>query len=354
MKKLAVIFAVLPFSAMAQTDAGLELMSAISNSREKCSNISADLDSIRKLVGAETAVNAVGTVAGVGGVVSGVAKQQADIKIAKAMGEKSKIESIRGRLQEQELSAENQDALQKFADIDFNLSKIESDLNKVFVHVDMGKYRQQNTMADKLDKQESTADKRIAENQHKSDVLGGVRTGMFATNTATNVAGAVMSSKATVDATLDEKVRACLGSMQALETAHNRMRFEDGENADTDLLNIAENALEKCGQYKNINMTSINKLSKGSMITGSVGAVTGAAATIASIVGTSKKVSNIDFMTEEGQKDAKKFDNANMASNALGGVTAATSLVSTALNAKQVKDVKQIITVAEECEGALH
>ena len=61
----------------------------------------------------------------------------------------------------------------------------------------------------------------------------------------------------------------------------------------------------------------------------------------------------MDFKTEQGVEDIKKYSKMNVASNVLGGVTATASLTGTVLNASQIKTAKQVLNIAQECEGVL-
>ena len=325
MKKIILILLCFcPLVAKSETDAEIQLRSVIKDVRNYCGGISAQMEPLKKMAGIGTVINAVGTGAGVGGVVAGVVKENKDTQTLDA-------------LKKLEQSEENQKALEGLRD----------------AYLDPN--ARENIKA--LAKQLSVDDKKleeIAENQKKSDRLGNLRTGLFATNTATSVAGAVVSSKTILDDATLEKINLCKESIAKLRDASTRMKVEDGDNANSDLMQKSQNIVERCSEYETYDVSSLNKLAKGATVSGAVGAVTGTAATITSALGTSKKAINIDYKdSDQAQKDEKSLIATNKASNVLGGVTAGTSLAGTVLNATQIKKVKQLVTIADNCEGAL-
>ena len=345
----------LPFAAIAETDAEKELINTINNVHNQCSGISDNMEPLKKMAGIGTAVNAVGTLAGAGGVASGIAKNEKDKNIATSMGEKYSIEVIKEKLKDKELSPENQAALKRFQESaqDVNWAEVEAGLNKLSDEFDKQEAQSQEDMLKKLDAQEAAAQKRIEENQKQSDTYGNIRTGLFATNTATSVAGAIVSSKAKVDESLEERIKKCKNSLPELSNAVFRVRVEDGQSANTYLIEKGQKILGRCGEYNRLDISSLNKLANGATVSGAVGGVTGLAATVTSVAGTKNKVSDIDVASENAEQEMNKIEKVNVASNILGGVTAITSLTGTVLNAKQIKKIKDVIMVAQDCEEAL-
>ena len=345
MKKIALIFGLIPFAAMAETDAEIALNGVIDNVRNQCGGISAELESLKKMAGIGTVVNAVGTVAGAGGVVSGVLKAKQDAQVLGGELNLLTLEAVKEKLSGQEKSTANMDALKRFYDKipNANFEQLKKSIESLAT----------STNVQNIDREEAGVKQKITTAQSKSDTFGNVRTGLFAANTATSAAGAVLSSKTGVDETLDVKIKGCAESMVALQNASTRVRLEDGENANTALLDKSQNILDKCSEYKNVDTESLNKLSKGGIITGSVGAATGLAATVTSIIGTKNKVSDIDLKSENSMDEVNKFATINTASNVLGGVNAATSLTGAVLNATQIKKIKEVVTISENCEEAL-
>ncbi len=352
MKKLFLFFTLLPISAIAETDTDVIFNKALNSVRTQCSGISDKLEPLKKMAGIGTAVNAIGTASGIGGVASGIAKYNTDKNIAGEMGEKYSIEIMKEKLKAKELSAENQAAFENFRKIapNINWKQLEQDLNKLSDNLDE---QERQESIKELEKKEAELQNKINKNQAKSDKYGNVRTGLFATNTATNIAGAIVSSKTKVDETLQEKIKACTESINTLRNAMMQYRVESSENTNTDLLSKSEQIVSKCGEYQYIDTESLNKFARGATISGTVGAVTGTAATISSISGTTNKLSNVDLTNENSIQEINKIENTNTASNILGGVTAVTSLTGTILNATQIKKIKQIVSIADKCEEAL-
>lgn len=342
MKKIALSLLFFPVVAMAESDAEIALNDAIGAARLSCSGISARMENIKKMAGIGTVVNAAGTVAGAGGVVAGHFKMDADAKAMGASMAKSQSDAIIAKLRDQELSPQNQAAL-KYAfsispDLEKNLERLAKD---------------EDTKAQSITAYEAlsaNAQKTINEQQKKSDTLGNARTGLFAMDTVSNVAGAVVASKTVADDDFIEQINKCVESLSKLSDARTRVKVEDGANANQQQLNLSQNILDKCGEYKSLDLKQLNNLGKGAMIANSVGAATGAAATITSALGTNKKVSTIEAFSQE---DAKKFFKTNHTSNIMGGVTTAASLTGTVLNATQIKNVKKTLEITQACEEAL-
>lgn len=355
MKKISFLFLLLPCYAMAETDAQLHLKDVLGSVRAQCSGISIRLEPLKKMAGIGTAVNAVGTVVGAGGVASGIAKWNKDKDVAGSMGEKWAIDAEIEKLKQKELSPENQEAWKRFSEMasDLDWHKIEIAFDKMADDFDRLDEQTQEKQLKELEAKSAAADKKMKEKQAESDTYGNLRTGLFAANTATSVAGAVVSSKTTIDDTLEGKIKACADSMNMLRDAQTRVRVEDGAASNANLLAQTQNILDKCGEYKYIDTKSLNKLATGATVTNSVGATTGVVATITSAVGTSRKVSDVDLKSENAVAEMDEIGKINVASNVLGGVNAATSLAGTILNATQINKIKEVINISTECEEAL-
>ncbi len=348
MKKIALLICVLPMVAHAETDAEIELASALNNARAQCAGITNELAPLKTMVTAGTAVNAAGTAVGAGGVIAGEAKWKQDKQIVKT--------KFRIQVNQEVLNSIQDTVPNKIARTNFKGAPKDIDWSKLGAEI--GAYLSKARQYPETEKQAmqsgiAAEQKRMADMQKKADVLGGIRTGLFATNTATNVAGAVISAKTGTTEQLTEKIRACASAIQNLNAAQTRVRFEDGESANQELLNTTKSIVDACGEYTGVDLTSIKKLARGGIITGAVGAATGAAATATSVVDTKMKRSDIDLTDENSLKQDKKQGAYMAASHALGGAAAASSLVGTILNIKQIKNVKQVISVAENCEEAL-
>ena len=341
MKKIALIFGFLPCVALAETDAEIALTSALSNVRAQCSSIANDLAPLKKMAGISTAVNAAGTAVGAGGLAVGLAKWETDKKVSK-----SNFDIQVAKLEKSEPNVNAYNKLRALT-VQGNWDEIKKQLTKDLQEYQKATAPQRQNIQDERESFIQTETNNMNKNQRTSDVLGGVRTGLFATNTATNVAGAILSSKTSITDQLGEKIKACASAIENLKDSQTRVRMEDGESANQELLNKTSKIISACGDYKNADVAAVNKLAKGGIITGSVGAATGAVATVTSVMDTSNKESKVVFTETSNDKDYMAV------SHALGGATAVASLVGTILNVKQLKHVKHMITVSENCEEAL-
>lgn len=352
MKKIVLFLMLLPVSAIAETNAELALSNAINDVRTQCSGISNDLAPLKKLAGISTAVNAVGTVTGAGGVVSGVAKHNKDLEIAGGMGKKFAIEIKKDKLQALELSDANQAAIENLKKMAPNLdwNNFEKKLNELSNELD--NQERQETIAE-IEQEEAQIQQQINKNQAQSDKYGNIRTGLFATNSATSTASAIISSKTDINKTVQEKIKGCTESVSRLRNASMRYRVENNDVSNTVLLSKSQQIADKCGEYAYVDTDALRKLANGATISGAVGATTGIAATITSATGTHKKLSDIDLKGENLTAEITKQESMDLASNILGGITVATSLTGATLNAVQINKIKKIITVSDECEGVL-
>ena len=339
-----------PNVTFAETDAEIALNQAISIVKTNCSGISARMENIKKMVGIGTAVNAIGTVAGAGGVASGIVKYKADINTLDSLKEKTDIDELIRQAKAAENSQVNQELLARVKTLDPNLRE---NLEKL-----TGANRATSTQG--LEDRSAQLQSDIAASEAKSNRMGNIRTGLFATDTVTNVAGAIVSSKTVADGDFIEQINKCKESVTALQNARLRVKVEDGENANPQKMDLSQKMIDKCSQYEYANFQQLNNLGKGAMISNSVGAATGAAATITSALGNKKysdMASGVDITNQESVDSVNKKmlanQKINIASNALGGVTAAASLAGTVLNASQIKTAKQILTIAQECEEAI-
>ena len=360
MKRIALILGLLPLTAFADTDAGTTLNDTINVVRAQCSGISARMENIKKMAGIGTAVNAVGTATGIGGVASGIVKSQTDKKTFGLKQEKAEVDAILEYMKEIEARPENASAyfapnklapdyrarIRALAEASFSFDK-DGEMVKFNHDLDDDGTKQ---IISEYEERSNQLQKDIDKSQKKSTAAGNARTALFAVDTATNVAGAVVSSKTVADEDLVEQIKKCKESIELLKTARMRAQIEDVDKSDARAMEISQNILNKCGEYQYLDMTKLNSLAKGAMITNSVGAVSGTVATITSALGNSKKVSEMDVINSDEYEKNKKM---NTASNVLGGVTTAASLTGTALNASQIVEAKKIVNVSQECEETL-
>lgn len=275
-----------------------DLSAAIENVRATCGGIGAELTDMKKMAGITTAVTGVGTVAGGVALGTGLAKANVD----KEIEAKEKLPL---------LTIENEQVFRN------ELSTYAKSINK-------------------------TANKEIGLAEQKSKNLGNIRTGTLATATATNIAGAIMSSTNRVKGDLKQQIDECLASVKTLSNVRMQARISKTAT-DADLAR-AENIIRACDAWTTVDVSSINNRSTGATVSAGIGAGLGLAGTITSASANSKDV-------RDGGDDKEK--KLNTAANVLAGGTTVAGLSATIFNATQISAIKRAATVADECEGAL-
>ncbi len=273
-----------------------ELDAAIQNVRAACGNISNDFDHIKTIAGVNTAVTGVGTAVGVGATAVGIAKSSLDKNIEK------------------------------------NLHKLDvGDQNQFKVEVREYAENLKNELPEPMNAQEK-----------RSIQMGNWRTGLLATNAATNIAGAVIAGTNKVKKDLKSQINNCLASVKVLSNAYMQARLS--QTASESELKYAENIVQACNEWSTVNVDSINNKSGGATLSSGIGAGVGLVGTIVSASANSQK-------TRQG--DDGKEKKLNTAANVMAGGATVASGVATIFNATQISAAKRAIDVAEKCEGAL-
>lgn len=285
--------------------ANADLTAAIENVRTTCGNISNELADMKKMAGITTAVTGVGTVASGIALGTGIAKANVDLE-----AEIARLKAERGDVPVEHLEI-----------------------------ADMALFKQQVT---EFIKSYPKAQEELSAAEKKSKQLGNIRTGTLASATATNIAGAIMSSTNQIKGNLKQQIDECLLSVKTLSNIYMQARISKTAT-DTDLAR-AENIIRACDAWTTVDVSSINNRSKGATVSSGVGAGLGLAGTITSASANSKDV-------RDGDSDKEK--NLNTAANVLAGGTTVASATATIFNATQISAIKRAATVADECEGAL-
>ena len=264
------------------------------------------------MAGINTGVQAVGTGIGVGATVVGVVKASKDKEIEEyeKLIEKIKTES-------KKYSESSDEEKEKF----------------LSAFLAQHKYKP---------KSEKEVKSELAKKTKESKTLGNWRTGLLATNTATNVAGAILASQSGQNKDLQAMVKKCLESIDVLNMSIGQARI-NGED-----VSEAKEIASACGEYRSVDVSSISKRATGAMAASIVGAATGATGTITSAVANTDKIRNDN--TDAGKKKEKDL---NTASNVLAGATAVASATSTVFSGTQIAAIKRVANVASRCEGVL-
>ncbi len=292
----------------------LDIDIALNNTRAACSGISEKLSPLKTMAGINTGITGVGTAVNTGATVVGIVKASKD-KQAEEL--EIKLEKLREIEEKNPQPDPTDEELSKFGD-------------------DFAKYR--DTAIKELEEYQAELDK--LNQQSKS--LGNWRTGLMAGGTVTNVAGAVVAGNNRTDETLKSMIDRCNKSVKDLRDSMMQARMENRN------IGNAEKIVSECGAYETVDLAKIDDRATGAMISSIVGATTGAAGTVTSVMANTDK-------TRDDNSDAgkQKEKNLNTASNVLAGASTAASATATVFNATQISAIKKVSNVADNCEKEL-
>ncbi len=302
------------------------LVSAMQNTYLACVDIDDSLAELKKMAGISTAVGAVGAGLGTGAFAVGMAKVSVDAEAEKI---EARIESLRavaaqGSITGPKNENEIKEAWPSEFDEDF-LRGIEQLYKRESINV-------------VIDENE----KHLQKLTEKSKKMGNWRTGLSAGATATSVANAIVSGLGSKKIGIEESIAKCNDALQLLSAAIVQARLNGEDVAE------AETIVNACRGFDAVDASKISKMSTGSMVSSIVGATTGATGTVLSAVANSESV-RVDN-TDNGKNKEK---NLNAASNVLTAGTTVANVVSTALSAVQIAELKKIVAVSEPCSNVL-
>ncbi len=309
--KLFLVFCALPIVANADV---LPLNDALRATYSACVGIDDELADLKKMAGINTAVTGVGTGLGIGATTVGIIKYATDKEAESYEKLLEELREIQKDFPETNITDEEISAFEQ----EFNLSYDEA-------------VKTVDTYQSELDKL-----------NNKSKNLGNWRTGLLAGNTATNVAGAIISGNNQVKGDLQTQIDACKEAVNNLRDSIMQARI-NGED-----VTEANNIVNACDEYNYVDISPINNRGKGAMISSIVGATTGAVGTVTSAVANTDKTRNDN--TNSGKQKEKDL---NTASNVLAGASTVASATATVLNATQISAIKKVAKVAEKCTGVL-
>ncbi len=308
MKKLHNILYIAPMCMIFSCDATpLAPDVAIANARMHCDTISQSFKSMKTMAQVNTAVTGVGTAVGAGATIAGIAKASTDQQIEKL------IHDVRQRETMADIPAPTIDDGQDFIDSTMELV--------------------QGTT--KNDGQKSKLEQR-------SKNLGNLRTGLLATNTATNVAGTIIAANNRTDQDLRTQLDNCIKSIRDLQDSRMQAQIN---NADPAVLQRMDNIITACREYDTLDVGKIDSKATGAAISSGVGIAVGTAGTITSAAANSDSVRNGDDTREK---------NLNTASNVLAAGATVTSGIATVFNAQQISTLNTAQKIATQCSEALN
>jgi len=309
--RFLIIFCCLILPIVSKADV-LSLDDALRATYTACIGIDDSLADLKKMAGINTAVTAVGTAAGAGATVVGLVKASKD-------DEAEELEKLIKELHElEDGKAEPTD------------TEVQSFLKEF------------ETSYDSAIKDLTTAQAKLDELNKQSKKLGNWRTGLLAGNTVTNVAGAIIAGNNKVDDDLQAQIDSCKKAVDELQRSMMQARF-DGED-----ISEAQGIVNACKEYNYVDISPINKRGKGAMISSIVGATTGVAGTVTSVMANTDATRNDN--TDAGKQKEK---NLNTASNVLAGASTVASTTATVFNATQISAIKKVATVAAKCTEVL-
>lgn len=312
----------------------LPLEDALRATYTACVGIDENLHELKVLAGINTAVSSVGTAAGVGAVAVGFAKADLDKKIEESYEELRSFAFLyQGEPPTSEEKAKWYEEVCAGIDaIDWNNAK--QDIEQA------NKARMAQVEERKLE--EENWKKKYNEDVNKSKKLGNWRTGLLATNAATNVAGVALAVSTIKKDDIQAQVDACVSAVSALNLSIMQS-IVNGED-----VSEARNIYRACAEYEFVDVTPIVKRGTGSAISSGVGAAAGAAGAVVSGVANTDKIREND--TWAGKNKEK---NLNTAANVLAIGATAASLTSTVFNATQIAAIKKVAAVSEKCTSVL-
>jgi len=285
---------------------------AITNARMNCDEISQVFKSMKTMAQINTAVTGVGTAAGAGATIVGIAKADVDKQIEKLIKDAKQREDSQGG----------------------NTTPSDEEVKQ---------------LADKVAaEQVSTTTSAAPENklEQKSKNLGNWRTGLLAGNTATNIAGTIIAANNRTDQDLRTQLDKCIRSIRDLQDSKMQAQID---NVDSAVIQRMDNIINACRDYSTLDVSKIDSKATGATISSGVGIAVGAAGTITSATANSDKIRNDN--TESGMAKEK---NLNTASNVLAAGATVASGVATVFNAQQISTLNQAQKIATQCSEALN
>lgn len=288
------------------------LEAALQETYISCVGIDEELSDLKTMAGINTAITGVGTVAGAGATVVGIVKSSKDAKA-------EELEKI----------------LEEIHERSKNFTPMTDEEIEIFLSDFDDAYQ---TALDSEAAVESELEKTV----QQSKKLGNWRTGLMASSTATNVAGAIIAGTNRVKGDLQSQIDACISAVDKLAAVMMQARL-DGYD-----ITEAQQIADTCGEFKYVDISKINKKSTGATVSSGVGATTGLIGTILSASANKDRIR--DDNTDAGKQKEK---NLNTASNVMAGVTTAASATATVFNATQIGAIRRVAEVAAQCTEVL-
>ena len=280
-------------------DSACEYLYIANELRQNCTGINTKLQEIKKLGTINTVVTGVGTVAGGGALYAGIKKKDFDKKAEEVVKKMEAIENM-------------------------------SDGEFLAFLKDMARYQELKEEYDSMCQMKH-------DYQAKAKKLGNIRTGLMVGNTATAVAGTIISNKNKNDSdSIKDVIQACLDTIKNNEQRIGQSMFD----CDAGQYEKLNKAISSCRMLSTENMEKVSKQNKTSSIVSGVNIGTGVAGVVTSAMG------NKNTYDEKTKK-------LNTAANVFAGASTVASGVSTVFNAVALKSINNNLRASESCEGAI-
>jgi len=319
MKKITLFFVIstVCFNAFADD---FDMDAALRATYENCIGIDGALHDMKVKAGISTVVTGVGTGLGIGATAVGIAKSKTD-DILEQKFKTLDVLSYGANPEVETVSSED-----FLVDLDRSLDDVQIDYE---VDTNKGDTPKED-------------DEQTRQLKEKSKRLGRWRTGLLVGNTATNIAGAAISGTNKVQQSLKDQIQNCVSAVKNL---HNAIMQAKINNEDVTEAVQIESA---CKEFEYVDIEKINNMATGGMVSSVVGTGTGVAGIITSALANSDNVRKDD--SDQGKKKEK---NLNTAANVLSAGSTVASATATIFNASQIKAIKDVAKVAEQCTEAL-
>ena len=172
--------------------------------------------------------------------------------------------------------------------------------------------------------------------QAQAKKLGNWRTGLMAGNTATAVAGTIISGQNEQNSgNIKEMIQNCLNTINAQKQNIGQAQIDCSPGVSQNLQTV----ITECGKMSTTHMDKVSKNSNTSKIVSAVNIGTGLAGTVTSAVANSKDTPN---------------PKADKAANIFAGTSAIASGTSTVFNAITLKAINDNLKSATACEEAIY
>lgn len=299
------------FITFTSNGAPLDPAIAITNARMNCDGISQTFKSMKTMAQINTAVTGVGTAAGAGATIVGIAKANVDKEIEKLIHDVKQRENQSGN------------------------TSLSIDETQDYIEETM-------TLVKSAEKNQTPQSKL----EQKSKNLGNWRTGLLAGNTATNIAGTIIAANNRTDEDLRTQIDKCVRSIHDLQDSKIQAHID---NTDSAIIQKMDNIINACRDYSTLDVSQIDTKAKGATISSGVGIAVGTAGTITSATANSDKIRN-----DNTDKGIAKEKNLNTASNVLAAGATVVSGVATVFNAQQISTLNRAHEIATQCSEALN